>query len=230
MSRPAADRESAAADRRRIRNRALAIGASVVPFGLSFGAVSVSAGLSVLQTCLLSVVLFSGASQFALVSIVAAGGGIGSALATALLLGVRNGLYGTRVAELVRPRGFERALAAQMTIDETTAMALAEADRGYARRAFWTTAVCVYALWNLSTLVGALAGRGLGSPTAAGLDAAAPAAFTALLAPRLRAVPMRMAALIAVSVALLCVPVLPVGSPVLVGGGVAALLVAVRRR
>jgi predicted branched-subunit amino acid permease len=219
-----------AAARRRIRNRALAIGLSVVPFGLSFGAVSVSAGLSLLQTCLLSLVLFSGASQFALVSIIGAGGGVGSALATTLLLGVRNGLYGTRVAELLQPRGWRRPLAAQVTIDESTAMALAEAESGHARPAFWATAASVYVLWNISTAIGAVAGGGLGSPAAAGLDAAAPAAFVALLGPRLRSAPMRVVALVAAAVALACVPVLPVGTPVLVGGGVAAVGFALARK
>ena len=211
--------------RRRIHGRALAIGLSVMPFGLSFGAVSVSAGLSLLQTCLLSLVLFSGASQFALVSIIGAGGGVGSALATTLLLGARNGLYGTSVAALLRPPLWQRPVAAQVTIDESTAMALAEAENGHAARAFWATALSVYVLWNLSTLVGAVVGRGLGSPAAAGLDVAAPAAFAALLGPRLRSsARLRWVALCGAAVALLCVPLLPVGTPVLVGGGVVALL------
>jgi len=226
----AADPRDDAAARRRIRNRALAIALSVMPFGLSFGAVSVAAGLTLLQTCMLSLVLFSGASQFALVSIVAAGGGLGSALATALLLGTRNGLYATRVADLVRPRGWRRAVAAQVTIDESTAMAIAETEHGYATRAFWTTAALVYTLWNLSTLAGALAGRGLGSLPATGLDAAGPAAFFALIAPRLRVRHLRVTGLVAVALAVTCVPLLPVGSPVVVGGVVAALAVAVARR
>jgi predicted branched-subunit amino acid permease len=215
--------------RRRIHGRALAIGLSVMPFGLSFGAVSVSAGLSLLQTCLLSLVLFSGASQFALVSIIGAGGGVGSALATTLLLGSRNALYGTSVAALLRPPVWQRPVAAQVTIDESTAMALAEAENGHAARAFWATALSVYVLWNLSTLVGALVGRGLGSPAAVGLDAAGPAAFAALLGSRLRSRRARMVALCAAAVALLCVPLLPVGTPVLVGGGAAALLAVWRR-
>jgi predicted branched-subunit amino acid permease len=221
----------AVAARRRVRGRALAIGLSVMPFGVSFGAVSVNAGLSVLQTCLLSLVLFSGASQFALVSVLGAGGGLGSALATTLLLGVRNGLYGVSVRGLLGLPPWKRPLAAQVTIDESTAMALAEAPAGLGAYGFWVTAASVYVLWNASTVVGAVAGRGLGSPAAAGLDAAGPAAFAALLGPRLRAASSRWVALLAVAVAVLCVPLLPVGSPVLLGGGVAAMVfVVVRRR
>jgi predicted branched-subunit amino acid permease len=207
----------------------VAVAASVVPFGLSFGAVSVATGLSLLQTCLLSLVLFSGASQFALVSVLGAGGGLASALATALLLGVRNGLYVVSLRGLLRMPAMLRPVAAQVTIDESTAMALSESSSGLATYAFWVTGLAVYVLWNLSTLVGALVGRGLGSPAAAGLDAAGPAAFLALLGPRLRVTSARVVALVSVAVALALVPVLPVGSPVLVGALVAALVAVVRQ-
>lgn len=223
--------EDARAARRRIRGRALAIGLSVTPFGVSFGAVSVATGLSMLQTCLLSLVLFSGASQFALVSILGAGGGLASALLTALLLGVRNALYGVSVRGLLDVRGAVRPVAAEVTIDESTAMTLAEAPHGFARYAFWMTALSVYVLWNVSTVVGAAVGRGLGSLSAAGLDAAGPAAFIALLGPRLRAASMRAVALMGAAVALLLVPVMPAGSTVVAGGCCcAALVAAVRRR
>jgi predicted branched-subunit amino acid permease len=215
--------------RRRVRARAVAVAASVVPFGLSFGAVSVSTGLSVLQTCLLSLVLFSGASQFALVSVLGAGGGLASALATALLLGARNGLYVVSLRGVLTMPTFLRPAAAQVTIDESTAMALSEAASGFATYAFWATGLAVYVLWNLSTLVGALVGRGLGSPAAAGLDAAGPAAFLALLGPRLRVASARVVAVVSMVVALALVPVLPVGSPILVGALVAALVAVVRR-
>jgi len=122
---------------RRIRNRALTIGLSVTPFGLSFGAVSVEAHLNLIQVCLLSLVLFSGASQFALASIIGAGGSYFSAVGTALLLGVRNGLYGARINALLRPSGWRRFVMAEVTIDESTAMAVSETRSGHASRAFW---------------------------------------------------------------------------------------------
>jgi len=226
---PPSDGAAARAARRRVRGRALAIGLSVTPFAVSFGAVSVATGLSLLQTCLLSLLLFSGASQFALVSILGAGGSLGSALAPTLLLGVRNALYGVSVRRLLGLPGWLRPVAAQVTIDETTAMALSETSSGLSAYAFWMTALSVYVLWNAATLIGALVGRGLGSLSTAGLDAAGPAAFVALLAPRVRVVSMRVVALVGAGVALLCVPVLPAGSPILLGGGVAALLAVVRR-
>ena len=215
---------------RRIRNRALTIGVSVTPFGLSFGAVSVEAHLSLLQVCVLSLVLFSGASQFALVSIIGAGGSYFSAVGTALLLGVRNGLYGARINTLLRPTRWRRFLMAEVTIDESTAMAVSEARGGHAARAFWTTALSVYVLWNASTIAGALVGNALGSPAATGLDVAGPAAFIALLGPRLNTARMRLVALGAGLIALVTVPVVPVGAPILIGGLTAVALLLVLDR
>ncbi len=212
---------------RRIRNRALTIGLSVTPFGLSFGAVSVEAHLNLIQVCLLSLVLFSGASQFALVSIIGAGGSYFSAVGTALLLGVRNGLYGARINALLRPSGWRRFLMAEVTIDESTAMAVSETRSGHAARAFWSTALSVYVLWNASTIVGALVGNALGSPATTGLDVAGPAAFIALLAPRLTTMRMRLAALGSGVIALVTVPVVPVGAPILIGGLTAVALLLV---
>jgi len=212
------DSAATRAANRGIRNRALTIGMSVVPFGLSFGAVSVETHLSLLQVCLLSLVLFSGASQFALVSVISGGGSYLSAVGTALLLGARNGLYGVRINTLLRPRGWRRLVMAEVTIDESTAMAVSEAGSGFSARAFWTTALSVYVLWNVATLVGALAGNALGSPATAGLDAAGPAAFTALLAPRLTGRAMRLGALASAAVAIATVPFVPVGAPILIGG------------
>lgn len=219
--------ESHGAARRRIRNRALTIGVSVVPFGLSFGAVSVETHLNLVQICLLSLVLFSGASQFALVSVISGGGSLLSAVGTALLLGTRNGLYGARINALLRPKGWRRLIMAETTIDESTAMAITEASSGNAAWAFWSTALTVYVLWNVSTIVGALIGNALGSPATAGLDVAGPAAFTALLAPRLTGARMRLVALGSGAIALATVPFVPVGAPILIGGlaAVAVLLV-----
>jgi predicted branched-subunit amino acid permease len=215
---------------RRIRNRALTIGVSVTPFGLSFGAVSVEAHLSLVQVCLLSLVLFSGASQFALVSIIGAGGSYFSAVGTALLLGVRNGLYAARINALLRPTGWRRFVMAEVTIDESTAMAVSESRSGHSGRAFWFTALSVYVLWNVSTVVGALVGNALGSPATTGLNVAGPAAFIALLVPRLTSVRIRIIALGSGAIALATVPVVPIGAPILIGGLTAvALLLAVDR-
>lgn len=192
-------------------------------YGISFGALSAVAGLSVGQTAALSLLLFSGGSQFALIGVVAAGGSPVAAVATSTLLGARNTLYGAVVAPLLRVRGWRRLAAAQLTIDESTAVAVAQREPAATRAGFWVTGLGVFALWNAFTLLGALAGDALGDPRAWGLDAAAGAAFLALVWPRLAARPAQVVAALAVVVTVALVPVTPPGVPVL-GAATAAIV------
>ena len=205
---------------------AVGIGLAVGAYGLSFGAAAVTAGLSVLQACALSLLVFTGASQFALVGVLGAGGSAVAAVAGAALLGTRNLLYAVRLADLLRLRGPRRVLAAQLTIDESTAMATA-APTGLHGTAFWATGGAVYVLWNAATLLGAL-GAGVVDTTALGLDAAVGAAFLGLLWPQVRDRPALRVALGGAGVALVAVPLTPAGVPVLLAG--VAVLLGVRRR
>jgi predicted branched-subunit amino acid permease len=202
---------------RSIRRDALGVGVATGAYGLSFGAIAVAAGFSVAQACALSLLAFTGASQFALVG---AGGAAFSGVATAVLLGSRNALYALRLGPLLRPR--RRAVAAHLVIDESTAMALAQPAPEAAREAFWATGVSVFVLWNVATLAGALAGESLGDPRSLGLDAAVAAAFLALLWPRLTTSRARLVAAGAAVLALGVTPYVAAGVPVL-----AAALVAV---
>jgi 4-azaleucine resistance transporter AzlC len=211
------------AQRRTIVSEALAVGIATGAYGISFGAVGVAAGLSVLQTCALSLLVFTGASQFALVGVVAAGGAPVSGAMTAILLGSRNALYGLRMAHLLDFRGWRRAAAAHVLIDESTAMAVNRPTTAEARLGFLTTGIAVFVLWNLATLAGALAGTALGDPRTYGLDAAVGAAFLALLWPRLADRRHQVVAVLAAAVALGLVPVTAAGVPVLAAAGVALL-------
>src|SRR4051812_30309313 len=184
---------------RLVLRNALGIGVATGAYGISFGALAIAAGLSVPQACTLSALMFTGASQFAFVGLV--GAGAVGAVASAMLLGARNGLYGLRPAPPLPP---PRALAAHPGIDESTAMALAAGQRG-----FWATGTAVFACWNVGTLAGAIAGAALSDPSTLGLDAAAPAAFVALVAPRLDASEPRAVAAAATLAALITVPLLP---------------------
>lgn len=198
-------------------------------YGISFGALSVVAGVSVAQTMALSLLLFSGGSQFALIGVVAAGGSPLAAVATSTLLGVRNMLYGAVVAPLLDLGGWRRLAAAQVTIDESTAVAVGQREPAAVRAGFWATGIGVFVLWNAFTLAGALAGDALGDPRAWGLDAAAGAAFLALVWPRLAARRAQVVAGIAVVVSLALVPVTPAGIPVL-GAAAAAIVVGLVAR
>ncbi|MET0523172.1 MAG: AzlC family ABC transporter permease [Nocardioides sp.] len=207
----------------------LGVGIATGAYGVSFGAVSVAAGLSVAQTCTLSLLMFTGASQFALVGVVAAGGAPVSAALTALLLGTRNTLYGLRLAPLLAWTGWRRAAAAQVLIDESTAMSVTRTSTPAARVGFLTTGVTIFVLWNLFTFVGAVAGTTIGDPRTYGLDAAVGAAFLALLWPRLSNPRNRLVAAAAAAVALGLVPITAAGVPVLAAGGVALLVGALSR-
>ncbi len=202
---------------------ALAVGLATGAYGVSFGAVGVASGLSILQTCLLSLLMFTGASQFALVGVVAAGGAPLSGAATALLLGTRNTLYGLRMAPLLQWHGWRRTLAAQLLIDESTAMSINRGSVPAARLGFLSTGLAVFEFWNAATAIGAVGGQVLGDPRTYGLDAAVGAAFLALLWPRLRDRRNQVVAVCAALVALGLVPLTPAGVPVLAAGGVALL-------
>lgn len=209
---------------------ALSVSVATGLYGVSFGALSVAAGLDLPQTMALSLLMFSGGSQFAAVGVIGAGGAVGAVVATAGLLGARNGLYGVQVAPLLGARGWRRLLAAHLTIDESTAVATAQPSRSATRAGFWWTGAGVFVLWNAFTLLGALLGDALGDPRRYGLDAAAGAAFLALLWPRLSADDpratrtVRVVAVTAAALALALTPVVPAGVPVLAA---AALAIAV---
>jgi len=195
---------------------AAAIAISTGVYAIAFGAAGVSAGLGVVRTSVLSLLMFSGASQFALVGVLGAGGSVFAAVAGALLLGARNGLYGLRLAGLLRVRGVRRIGTAHGVIDETTAMALVQPDPRLARLAFGVTFGLLYVCWNAGTLIGALGAQALGDPTTFGLDVAAPAAFLALLAPRLRKTQTEVrVALGGAAIAAVAAPFVPVGVPIL---------------
>ncbi|WP_232839017.1 AzlC family ABC transporter permease [Streptomyces triticisoli] len=197
---------------------ALGVGVAVGLSGFAFGVTSAGSGLTVLQTCVLSLLVFTGASQFALVGALAAGGNPFTAAAGAFFLGVRNAFYGLRLSQLLALPRAVRPLAAQWVIDETTAVTLAQPTRRAARIGFTVTGLTLYTLWNLTTLLGALGAEALGDTRAWGLDAAGPAVFLALLAPMLKTATERAVAALAVLLGLGLLPVLPAGVPVLAAG------------
>ncbi|KQW53443.1 branched-chain amino acid ABC transporter permease [Nocardioides sp. Root1257] len=210
-------------ERSSIIRDSLGVGVATGAYGVGFGAVSVAAGLSVAQTCALSLLVFTGASQFALVGVIATGGAPISGALSAMLLGTRNTLYGLRLAPMLQWRGWRRALAAHVLIDESTAMSVTRETTPAARLGFLTTGVSVFVLWNVATCAGAVAGNAIGDPRTYGLDAAVGAAFLALLWPRLHSRRNQVVAVVAAAVALGAVPIVPAGVPVLAAAAVALL-------
>ena len=194
---------------------AVGIGVAVGVYGISFGVLAVASGLSPAQACVMSMLVFTGASQFAFVGVLAGGGGALAAMGPAVMLAVRNAAYGLSLTSILPGRLRDRALAAHLVIDETTAMARAQSHPDAARRAFLATGVSVWVFWNAGTLAGALLGGGIGDPRTLGLDAMFPAAFLALLAPQLRRPGAPVAAVTGVVIALALVPFAPAGVPII---------------
>ena len=195
----------------------LSVSFTVGAYGVAFGAAAVANGFSVLQSCLLSLLTFSGASQFAVVGVIGAGGSAISAIATASLLGIRNGLYGVLMAPILKVRGLKRIVAAHVTIDESTGVSLSQEPRGIQamREGFWLTGFGVFLFWNLFTLAGALGAKAMGDPSAWGLDAAVPAAFLGLVWPRLKSPTDKTLAVVAAVFAIATTPFLPAGLPII---------------
>src|SRR4051812_43380599 len=151
---------------------AIGLGLAVGLYGVAFGAAADAAGLTVWQAMTMSLLMFTGASQFAMVGVLGAGGGGAAAVGSALLLGTRNTVYGVRLVPLLSPRGpLRRLTTAHWVIDETTALAIAAPDRRLAKLAFVAGGATIFTVWNITTVIGALGAAALGGTAQAALDA-----------------------------------------------------------
>ena len=203
----------------------MTLSTAVGVFAIAFGVLSVSAGASVAQTCALSLLTFTGASQFSAVGVIAGGGSPSAAVGGALMLAARNAIYGLAVAPHMKGSLGKRLVTAHFVIDETTAMMSAQNNPERRRFAFWWTAIPLFVLWNLGTLVGALLGNSLDA-SAFGLDVAFSAGFVAMLAPHLARRRGRQAAALGAVICLVLIPFVPVGLPILASG--LAIFIGVR--
>ena len=223
------DRSSAG---NQVLSMSLGVGFATGLYGLSFGALSAASGLSLWQTQVLSLFMFSGGSQFAVIGVIGATGAAGAvpAILSAWLLGIRNGFYALRLTSVLEVVGVRKVIAAQWTIDESNAVSASQSEPKMARRGFWLTGAAVFLFWNLFTFLGALLGSQVGDPSMWGLDAAAAAAFLGLLWPRLQmGHPGAIAVTAAVLAGLLIGP-LPAGIPVIVAAPVAVAAVMLWQR
>lgn len=206
---------------------ALAVAATVWFFGASFGLVARAAGMGVLAPLVMSATTFAGSAQFAVTSILGAGGGAAAAIAAAVLLNARYAPISISVAPLFHGRLLRRLLESQLIVDESWALASRGGGR-FDRRILLGAGLLLYVSWLSGTAVGVLAGDALGDPKGLGLDGAFPALFLALLAPQLRAPRAAVAAAAGAVIALALIPVTPAGTPIVAAS--AACLLGLRRR
>jgi predicted branched-subunit amino acid permease len=198
-----------------VKRDAMGLSFAVGLYGSAFGASAVANHFTVAQACFLSLVLFSGASQFAVIGVIGNGGTALSAIGTGGLLGLRNALYSLRMKPILKLKGLKRLVGAQLTIDESTGIALAQSEEKDIVKGFWLTGFGVYFWWNLFTLVGALGAQAIGNPAQWGLDSAVPAAFLALVWPRLTSKKNWIVAISAALLALALTPIVPAGVPII---------------
>ena len=198
-----------------VKRDAMGLSFAVGLYGSAFGAAAVANHFSVAQACFLSLVLFSGASQFAVVGVIGAGGSALNAIGTGGLLGIRNALYSLRLKSILQLRGLKRVIGSQLTIDESTGIALAQESKSNSITGFWYTGIGVYFWWNLFTLIGALGAQSIGNPSQWGLDSAVPAAFLALVWPRLKDRNSWVLAAAATALSLILTPIFPAGLPII---------------
>ena len=212
--------------RREILVAALTLAAAVAVIAFVFGVGAVAAGGSVPQVVLMSLLVFTGASQFSAVSVVASGGSTGAALGGAMLLAARNTVYGLAMSRVITGSLPTRLLAAQFTIDETTAMAATQERPEDKRFAFWATGLTLFAFWNTGGLIGALVGSSI-EPETFGLDVAFPAAYVAMVLPLLRHRLGLIAGALGAAICVALVPFTPIGVPILCAS--AAILIGLPR-
>ena len=214
--------------RRQIVTNATSIGFSVAMYGVSFGALGTTTGLTIPQTMALSLLMFTGASQFTLVSTLASGGTALTAVVASWLMGTRNAAYSMRMAPILKSSGPGRLVAVQLTIDESTAMGLAQDEEVFegraSRLAFWATGLSVYLLWNLATFIGAVSVSAIGDPKSFGLDAAIAAGLFALVWPQIKSRTDLSVAFGGALIALAFTPLVSPGVPVLAAASVSIIV------
>jgi 4-azaleucine resistance transporter AzlC len=198
---------------------------AIVAFGASFGVLARAAGVDSLAALVMSATTFAGSAQFAVVSVLGAGGTAAAAIGAAVLLNARYAPMALAASGAFRGHPVRRLLEAQLLVDESWALS----SRGgrFDRRLLLGAGGILYVGWNAGTAIGVVAGDRLADPATLGLDAAFPALFLALLAPLLRERSSLAAALMGAGIALALTPITPAGVPVI--AATAACLVGLMR-
>jgi 4-azaleucine resistance transporter AzlC len=211
-----------------IRDVAL-VCAAISVVGLSFGAIAVGSGLPLWMPLLMSIIVFAGASQFAFVAIIAAGGGIFAAVSAGLLANARHILFGFSLGDVLGSSLASRLIGSHLMVDESVAFTLSRTSADERRSAYWLCGGGLFISWNAGVLIGALGGTLISDTDAFGLDAAFPAVLLALILPSLTERATRRAAVGGAVIAVAVSPLLPAGVPILLALSALVLTVPLRR-
>jgi 4-azaleucine resistance transporter AzlC len=184
----------------------LVIGA--IPFGIIFGAMAVTSGISPLGVLGMSLFVFAGSSQFIAANMVAGNAAVSFIILATFVVNLRHSLYSATLAPYMKhlPQTWLAPLGFWLT-DESFVVVVQrfqQADESpYKHWFFLGSAVFMYVNWQLSTIIGIVAGQSIPDPAAWGLDFALVVTFIAMLTPMLVSRPMLLAALAAGIVAVL---------------------------
>jgi 4-azaleucine resistance transporter AzlC len=207
--------------------RAIApIGVASFAFALSFGVLARAAGMGSAAPIVMSATTFGGSAQFAVASVLDAGGAAAAAIVAAAMLNARYIPIGISVASSFEGPAWRRLLQAQLIVDESWAVALKRRG-GFDVRVLLGAGALLYVTWMSGTVVGVLIGNAIGDADKLGLDAAFPALFLALLVPQIKGRLELEAALLGGGIALVLIPFTPAGVPIIAGA--AACLLGWRR-
>jgi 4-azaleucine resistance transporter AzlC len=194
----------------------------VVPFAIAYAVVARDAGLSLVETQALSLLVFAGSAQFTAVGLFATGTSAVAIVLTTFLLNVRHVLYGLALGRRVRIDGWRRPAAAFFLTDE--AFGVVASERAPTFPYLLGAEVSLFVTWNLSTLGGALIGGAIPDPEKLGLDLVFPLAFLALLVPLVRTRAELVVALVSGALAYVVAQASSGGVPIVVSGVVGSLL------
>ena len=202
------------------------IAVAAFAFAFSFGVLARPSGIATIEAIVMSATTFAGSAQFAVASILGAGGGIVSAIVAATLLNARYAPISVSLAPIFIGGPLRRLLESQLIVDESWAMSR-RPDGRHDRRLLVGAGLVLYVCWVGGTVLGALAGDALGDPASLGLDAAFPALFLAILVSQVHSRRALAAAVLGGTIAVALIPVAPAGVPIV--AATAACLLGWRR-
>jgi predicted branched-subunit amino acid permease len=204
---------------------ALPIALPTLLLGVSFGVLARPV-MGPIAPIVMSVVVFSGAAQFAALSVLAAGGAAGAAIAAGVLMNARWLPMGFAIGPSLPGGVGARAAQAQAIVDASFAMA-SRGDGTFDRGLLLGATIVQGVGWITGTVIGVIGGPVIADPKALGLDGIFPAFYLTLLVAEARGRPALMAAGIGAAITLTLMPFVPVGLPIIVAS--VGALIGLRR-